>query len=64
MTTELAGLTTDQPSGYEMLQSPGIQNLLGEIRALHPGLERLLEAFGELHELLDEGFSLRFEHAT
>ena len=46
------------PAQHDKLDAEDIDTALnakcGEIRALLPDLKRLVEAFGELHELLDE----------
>lgn len=55
MTPQLDDPATDQPQpADEILQSPEIKQKCAEIRALLPALKRANEAFGELHELLDE----------
>jgi len=55
MPTEIADPTSDQPqSADEILRNREANRKCDEIRALLPGLKRTVEAFGELHELLDE----------
>lgn len=55
MTTPSAEPLADQPDGAEgNLQTREVNRKCDEIRTLLPELKRLAEAFGELHELLDE----------
>lgn len=54
MKTKPADPTADHPNDGETDIDTAINDKCAEIRALLPDLKRLVEAFGELHELLDE----------
>lgn len=54
MPTQATDPTAEQPNDGETDIDAAINAKRGEIRALLPELKRLVAAFGELHELLDE----------